>query len=51
MKWILKIIICFILQIVFMFSLKYLRQYNFVSYMFGLIQMGLYLIIANVIDD
>lgn len=51
MKIFLKIIICFILQIVFIFSLKYLRQYNFVSYMFGLIQMGLYLIIVNVIDD
>jgi hypothetical protein len=51
MKWILKIIICFILQLVFMFSLKYLGQYNFVSYMFGLIEMGLYLIVVNVIDD
>lgn len=51
MKIFLKIIICFILQIVFIFLLKYLKQYNFVSYMFGLIQMGLYLIIVNVIDD
>lgn len=51
MKLILKIIICFILQIVFIFSLKYLGQENPVSYIFGHIQMALYLIIVQVIDE
>ena len=47
MKWILAIIV----NLAFILLLVQLHQYNFISYILGAIQMGIYLIIVNYIDD
>lgn len=50
MKLILKIIIAIIFNFAFTLFLIKINQYNFISYILGTIQIGIYLIICDEMD-
>lgn len=51
MNIIIDIIISIILNILFMLLLVYLKELNSISYIFGAVYLGVYLIIINVLHN
>ena len=51
MKELLKVIICFLAVFGIIVFLRKIGQYNFVSFMAGMIWMGLWLLLCDYLDD